>query len=204
MPSPSSSSCSGVEASGQVSDRCPDLVEAYRELECLEHALVEERQHNTRLLEERRAAKEAHALDVSMLEKMLQQALAENERLQNRMAALEVGTIGDPSRAAKDLLLSFSKSGGDDGHEDVAAAVARRFLLESISEKGAQGEDEEEHEQWAGAEARTAALTAATKAAQIAAALQQPFSARQMTVDDDEPEMEPHRPNHASDGNGQA
>lgn len=96
-----SSSCREVECSysGSTSSpsssaserRCPDpeLAEVMRELERLEHTLVEERERKAQLLEAKQAGDEAHARDVAMLEGMLEQALAENEALSKQLKALQ-------------------------------------------------------------------------------------------------------------------
>jgi len=68
-----------------------DLVEALRELERLELALVEEKARSFQLCEEKRAAEESYARDLAQLESMLQQALTENEGLQARLSVAEGG-----------------------------------------------------------------------------------------------------------------
>jgi len=71
----------------------PELVEAFRELERLELALVEERQRSAQLLEDKQAAEASHARDVAMLEKMLQQVLSENDRLSGQLTAWEASKM---------------------------------------------------------------------------------------------------------------
>lgn len=68
-----------------TSPASPALKEAMRELERLELVLVQERQKSAQLLEDRFAAEKAHTRDVAMLEGMLSQAIAENERLSKRL-----------------------------------------------------------------------------------------------------------------------
>lgn len=66
-----------------------ELIEAFRELERLEHALVLERQRNATLLEEKTMSEERHTRDIAMLESMLQQIMVENNKLSEKVAAFE-------------------------------------------------------------------------------------------------------------------
>eukprot|EP00429_Kryptoperidinium_foliaceum_P053011 CAMPEP_0176097624 /NCGR_PEP_ID=MMETSP0120_2-20121206/48947_1 /TAXON_ID=160619 /ORGANISM="Kryptoperidinium foliaceum, Strain CCMP 1326" /LENGTH=135 /DNA_ID=CAMNT_0017431627 /DNA_START=43 /DNA_END=451 /DNA_ORIENTATION=- len=72
------------------------IMDAMRELERLEMALVEERQRGARLEEERRALEEARERDVSMLEGMLHQALKENELLKARIDIAGSPRVDEP------------------------------------------------------------------------------------------------------------
>eukprot|EP00747_Dinoflagellata_sp_TGD_P181336 gnl/TRDRNA2_/TRDRNA2_35140_c1_seq1.p1 gnl/TRDRNA2_/TRDRNA2_35140_c1~~gnl/TRDRNA2_/TRDRNA2_35140_c1_seq1.p1 ORF type:complete len:308 (+),score=40.35 gnl/TRDRNA2_/TRDRNA2_35140_c1_seq1:112-924(+) len=58
-----------------------DTAEVYRELERMEVQLMRERTIANQALQDKKAAEESHRRDVDMLEKMLADALAENERL---------------------------------------------------------------------------------------------------------------------------
>eukprot|EP00427_Karlodinium_veneficum_P010441 CAMPEP_0169077624 /NCGR_PEP_ID=MMETSP1015-20121227/8979_1 /TAXON_ID=342587 /ORGANISM="Karlodinium micrum, Strain CCMP2283" /LENGTH=199 /DNA_ID=CAMNT_0009137163 /DNA_START=52 /DNA_END=651 /DNA_ORIENTATION=- len=83
----SSSTCPNCEAGrGSV----PNGIEALRELERLELALVQEKQHSSRLLDQKRAVEESHTRDVEMLERMLKQVLAENELLRSKVEASKI------------------------------------------------------------------------------------------------------------------
>jgi len=85
---------SDKEAGNIVTDGAPvELVEAFQELERLELALVQERQRGVQVNEEKLAAEESHARDVDMLEKMLQQIIAENGSLAGRLAAWEASKL---------------------------------------------------------------------------------------------------------------
>jgi len=85
---------SDKEAGNIVTDGAPfELVEAFQELERLEMALVQERQLGVQVNEEKLAAEESHARDVDMLEKMLQQIIAENGSLAGRLAAWEASKL---------------------------------------------------------------------------------------------------------------
>lgn len=105
---------SGGEASASSSQA---MVEVTRKLEHLEQALSEERQNSSRLAEEKLASEENHSRDVTMLERMLHQALAENERLQATVSAWEAAKIVtnvneaiDPEKEAS--VLKDSSDGG--------------------------------------------------------------------------------------------
>jgi len=85
---------SDKEAGNIVTDGAPvELVEAFQELERLELALVQERQRGVQVNEEKLSAEESHARDVDMLEKMLQQIIAENGSLAGRLAAWEASKL---------------------------------------------------------------------------------------------------------------
>lgn len=70
-----------------------ELIEAVRELERLEHALVAERQRNAALLEEKRISEERHARDIAMLESMVQSITMDNRRLSDELAAKKDGSL---------------------------------------------------------------------------------------------------------------
>jgi len=78
-------------------------VEAVKELERVELALVQERQKSARLLEEKITSEESHSRDVKMLEGMLSQVIAENERLSSRIADLEAAASPPSGKAVEAL-----------------------------------------------------------------------------------------------------
>jgi len=115
-------SSSSSEAGIPATDGPPvELVEAFQELERLELALVDERQRGIQLNEEKLAAEASHARDVTMLEKMLQQIIAENGSLAGRLAAWEAsklqGGTTDHSEADAAPLAAETLAGGTGGSD---------------------------------------------------------------------------------------
>eukprot|EP00930_Biecheleria_cincta_P010583 TRINITY_DN11277_c0_g1_i2.p1 TRINITY_DN11277_c0_g1~~TRINITY_DN11277_c0_g1_i2.p1 ORF type:complete len:129 (-),score=40.36 TRINITY_DN11277_c0_g1_i2:113-499(-) len=68
-----------------------DLMEALKELESLELTLMKEREFSAQLQVEKQNCEDMHQRDVAMLEKMLQQALSENEDLRKQLSAARGG-----------------------------------------------------------------------------------------------------------------
>eukprot|EP00930_Biecheleria_cincta_P010582 TRINITY_DN11277_c0_g1_i1.p1 TRINITY_DN11277_c0_g1~~TRINITY_DN11277_c0_g1_i1.p1 ORF type:complete len:153 (-),score=47.52 TRINITY_DN11277_c0_g1_i1:95-553(-) len=73
-----------------------DLMEALKELESLELTLMKEREFSAQLQVEKQNCEDMHQRDVAMLEKMLQQALSENEDLRKQLSAARGGLPEEP------------------------------------------------------------------------------------------------------------
>lgn len=80
----------GAEQTRQSAEQMKtQMLELYKELERLTTNLQETQQENNKLKEDKEACETAHARDVQMLEGMLQQIGAENERLTKTLAKVE-------------------------------------------------------------------------------------------------------------------
>mmetsp|Transcript_19096 Transcript_19096/g.43376 ORF Transcript_19096/g.43376 Transcript_19096/m.43376 type:complete len:206 (+) Transcript_19096:88-705(+) len=92
VPVASPRSPSGGDSEGRADIQ---LKEMFHELESLEIALMQERQKNNVLTEEKATREAAHSRDIAELEGMLKQATSENERLiaENRRLLGEVASL---------------------------------------------------------------------------------------------------------------